>query len=1461
MENMKTTQQLIDLLSMLDRIPKEERTPEIREEIEQVKSMLKEREGGDFAGEEPLELESVLEGEIVLSSDQDEIPEEDEEDKTEQNEELDDPVLKGGLFDPDVFITDNLEVLIKNNDSEVYQSRPDSIRNAHALSYSERQSGEYDVFQGADPFLSLHRDIRIASSDHLDSTPLFSKVNNLPGNDVVILAPAEQEMQDIPTYQMLYGTRIIDHMRGTSGNDILRAGVSNDWITPSAGRDYIDGGEGTDYLFVTFLSGVTSATLDLAAGTLETNITGIDTITNVEGFLGSLNDDTISGDENDNLFDGYWGNDVINGRGGDDGLFGGEGADMLTGGAGSDRFYLRSADTSTDFDTISDFSLLENDVLDVSGWLSGYDYLTEDISNFARFVDSGADSRLQVNPTGAGSFFDVALVLGGAGLDAQTLEGSGHLFTSQQIQQTYKFSDPEHGEGGISYGLNVDMYGDMIVVAAPGAKSNDAGAAYVYNGNQGYMLDSPTGEASGYYASDVAVNGAYILVGHSGADGDGVNEGRAYIYNASDGSLLYTWASPAPDNFDVYGGSVDLNDTYAVISEVQNGNEGSVHVYTLSDGNLAYTIDNPNTSAGDRFGADATVTDNYLVAGDGALSSGGMSNVGALYIYDISTGTLLNTIINPDPDQNDYFGYTIDASDDYVVASVARNDLAGTTDAGSVYVFDTSSGGLIYTIDNPNPQAYDRFGSDVHLHDHYMVVGSATDGNLYTGTVQVYDLNSGSLVHMMQGENGGDYYGTAISTYGDSMVVSSTDAQVSASSLGEVSRYQVDFSGANDMTGDDLDNMLVGLDGDDTIRGGDGADFIYGSIGADQLYGGAGADSFMYSWADIDGNIDVIHDFDIFEGDKLDLSAIHFNFNESADALSDYVRLLESGSDSLLQINVNGTGNNADYVTAARIVDGAVWSTLSLFTHEAVTLPVSSPLAGLISNPSPDASDIFSADIDVDGNNIIVSSMFNVVSGERAGSVYIYDSLTGNLTLQIDNPTPDASDYFGNQVMLSDNYIAVSANGEDATEFNSGRVYIYNRSDGSLRHTLSDITLDSNEQFGRYMEMTESYTLVSLTSEDNVGNADGVVRVYDTATGTYLYTIANPEAEDGDQFAYSMAIEGDYAVFGVPYDDNGLTNNTGEVYVYDLSAQSVVRTISAPASSESGGFGQDVDVYNDYIVVGAPQVAKGAATQAGEAYIFEMSTGNLLHTIANPTPSAADYFGNVVAIYGDYFAVSSPYKDSESTDDEGRVYLYDIATGSLAETIFNPEPQGYDGFGRTLEMEDGYLAISSPYKDKEYGDEGAAFLYQVDTMSSGNLSGTSSADQLYGLNGADTLYAGAGNDVLDGGAGSDVLYGQAGADRFVFDGDILTNADTVADFNVSEGDVLDISDIIQFFDPTFTPIADFIRLSKSGADAILEIDHDGISSGQNYVAAVTISNGAELRLEDLYLNGNIDMIA
>jgi len=125
--------------------------------------------------------------------------------------------------------------------------------------------------------------------------------------------------------------------------------------------------------------------------------------------------------------------------------------------------------------------------------------------------------------------------------------------------------------------------------------------------------------------------------------------------------------------------------------------------------------------------------------------------------------------------------------------------------------------------------------------------------------------------------------------------------------------------------------------------------------------------------------------------------------------------------------------------------------------------------------------------------------------------------------------------------------------------------------------------------------------------------------------------------------------------------------------------------------------------------------------------------------------------------------------------------------------------------------------------DVLYGDDGNDYL-----------AGGLGHDTLYGGAGNDILAGGLGNDILVGGQGDDVLTGGLGSDTFKWlanDHTSTSAGDTITDFSVAQGDVLDLADLLQGEHANAASLGGFLSFAKVGSDTVLTIDVNGPASG------------------------------
>jgi Ca2+-binding RTX toxin-like protein len=118
-------------------------------------------------------------------------------------------------------------------------------------------------------------------------------------------------------------------------------------------------------------------------------------------------------------------------------------------------------------------------------------------------------------------------------------------------------------------------------------------------------------------------------------------------------------------------------------------------------------------------------------------------------------------------------------------------------------------------------------------------------------------------------------------------------------------------------------------------------------------------------------------------------------------------------------------------------------------------------------------------------------------------------------------------------------------------------------------------------------------------------------------------------------------------------------------------------------------------------------------------------------------------------------------------------------------------------------------------------------------------------NELIGTDQDDVIIGGAGNDILTGGDGADLFVWQAG-DEFNLSN--ISAQDTVTDFNIEQGDVLDLADIL--VGEESGDLADYIHIEDNGVDTVIELKPEG--AGGDVKQTITLQGTT---LADMGLGG------
>ncbi|MGQ9926873.1 MAG: FG-GAP repeat protein, partial [Chloroflexaceae bacterium] len=226
-------------------------------------------------------------------------------------------------------------------------------------------------------------------------------------------------------------------------------------------------------------------------------------------------------------------------------------------------------------------------------------------------------------------------------------------------------------------------------------------------------------------------------------------------------------------------------------------------------------------------------------------------------------------------------------------------------------------------------------------------------------------------------------------------------------------------------------------------------------------------------------------------------------------------------------------------------------------------------------------------------------------------------------------------------------------------------------------HTLRAWDATGQEVAGR-IEVRDGYVTLAL---------DDATAIYpltiDPTVQTAYLKAANADAND--EFAYTVAIDGDTIVVGARFEDSGNPANpndnsaqdTGAVYVFTRSGATWIQQAYLKAAIRDPGddFGFAVAIDGDTIVVGASGEESGTGnpndnsrTDSGAAYVFVRNGNSWTQQayLKPDNPDVSDLAGRSVAISGDTIVIGAYNEDSgnpanpddNSASNAGAAYVF-----------------------------------------------------------------------------------------------------------------------------------------------------------------------------------------------------------
>jgi hypothetical protein len=368
----------------------------------------------------------------------------------------------------------------------------------------------------------------------------------------------------------------------------------------------------------------------------------------------------------------------------------------------------------------------------------------------------------------------------------------------------------------------------------------------------------------------------------------------------------------------------------------------------------------------------------------------------------------------------------------------------------------------------------------------------------------------------------------------------------------------------------------------------------------------------------------------------------------------------------------------------------------------------------------------FGCSVSISGGYAIIGAAGDDENGPYSGAAYIFLNSASVWEEKVKLLPKDAasSAWFGKSVSISDNYAIVGAHNDITNLIQMGSAYIFRREDTNWIEEDKLVPGDgaSYDKFGYSLSISGDYAIVGAPHNDQYGQKSGSAYIFkrDGINWIQQAKLVSSDIDSFDVFGHSVSISGDYAIVGVRNDDDNGTES-GSAYIFKRDGTIWIQQTKLKASDgeELDQFGYSVAIDGDYAVVGVPQDDDNGFN-SGSVYIFKRNESTWFE---QDKLTASDGFGNMsfgcsVSIDGDYVVAGASF---EFDNRVGSVYIFRRDSLSWREETRLTASDGTtaDGFGQSVSIAGDYTIVGAALDDDNGNDTGSSYIYSGITVGIG----------------------------------------------------------------------------------------------------------------------------------------------
>jgi hypothetical protein len=374
-------------------------------------------------------------------------------------------------------------------------------------------------------------------------------------------------------------------------------------------------------------------------------------------------------------------------------------------------------------------------------------------------------------------------------------------------------------------------------------------------------------------------------------------------------------------------------------------------------------------------------------------------------------------------------------------------------------------------------------------------------------------------------------------------------------------------------------------------------------------------------------------------------------------------------------------------------------------------------------------NDGFGVSVAIDGDTAVVGAhTYDLVGGQYRGAAWVFARSGTTWTQQAQLEPPDGVDvhFFGMSVALSGDTALIGALGDQVVgNRGAGFVFVRSGTTWTKQAMLQADEAKTDDMFGSSVALSGETALVGSadTFAGFVHRASAYVFVRNATTWTQQAHLEAPDSAQTEDFGVSVALAGDTAVVGVPWDSmGGIPRGAAHVFVRSGATWSLQAHLKAPDSSDSRLFGHRVALSGETALVGAVREHVGGNLNQGAAYVFVRSgtTWTQQAQLHAPDGRAHDHFGASVALSGDTALVGASQDDVGAdagiNANQGSTYVF-VRSGTIwTQRVHLQARKGESNLLGTSVAFSGDRALVGAYN--------AAFLFDLSIWGISPTSGT-----------------------------------------------------------------------------------------------------------------------------------------